>query len=161
MRSDLLRSGTLRLEGKAGADPPPRVEARLRQALADQELLEPARLEGWQAWLATRLGVAPEVVLVGAHPMSFPLIVPDGIELALVWELEQPLVTGPEPGRGRLALGWTFTVAILGDLAATQPDADRVERLATATLAGYLAGILREEFGWELDPAAEALLRVE
>lgn len=169
VRTDLVRVGTLGLtgrpdqgrpdQGRPGQGPLQEAEARLLRAVSDEELLEPARLESWQRWLGEQLGVDPQRVLVGAHPASFPLLVPEGIDLALAWELEQPLVLAAPGEQARVSLGWSFNAALLGDAAGLEPE--RLERLAVATLASHLVGVLREEQGWTFDADVERLLRGE
>ena len=131
--------------------------ARLGSALEDRVLLDPALLGAWQGWIADRLEIDPERVLIGLHPQGFPLQVPEGVDLALAWDLQPPFVARErdDPARGQVLVEWRFAGALQGDLAEVKPD--RVERLALALLAGHVSGALRE-LGWTLDPESEALL---
>lgn len=158
VRSDLIRSGTLALRGgRAEAIDAAATTARLSSALEDRRLLDPAVMGPWQTWLGGRLSTDPERVALGLHPHGFPLQVPDDVALAIAWELEPPYVAvdREDPARAEVLLGWRFVGVLQGDLAKVQPD--RVERLATALLAGHLVGVLRD-LGWTLDPETDALL---
>lgn len=168
VRTDLVRTGTLALAGRPGPvpldrtdeqDPLGRAEERLRRALTDEAFLEPGLLDTWQRWLGEQLGVPGDRVLIGAHAQTFPLIVPDGIDVALAWELEQPLALDRGGGQARVTLGWTFSAALLGDAATVDPD--RLEQLAVATLAGHLVGALEQDLGWRFDEQVARILRAE
>ncbi|MEZ6186390.1 MAG: hypothetical protein R3F62_15445 [Planctomycetota bacterium] len=145
----VLRVRPKRPSAKAGA----RALAAIEEALAPEQFLDPRVRGGFEGSLGGALTVDPAGVLVGQNPVTFPLPLPEGVQVAVGYGFEPPRVE-PEDDALRVQVGISVAMALLEVPA---PAEGSYDGLAVWAALGYLARSLQDA-GFRLDEDTEARL---
>jgi len=154
-RVDVLESGDAVLRVRADARDPAALARRVTlEALAPEQFLDPNVRAGFEASLGGALQVDPAAVLVGQNPVTFPLPMPAGVQVAVGYDFETPRVA-EEQGWVRVRCPMHVSMALLEVPA---PRAGSYDALAVWAALGYLARSLQDA-GFELHEGTAERLR--